>query len=252
MLNNKKIVVVMPAYRAEKTIKKTFDDIPLNIVDDIILVDDASGDKTPQIAERLGIKVFVHEKNMGYGANQKTCYKAALEAGADVVVMLHPDYQYNPRLITAMSSLISEGIYDVMLASRILGNSALTGGMPLYKYIFNRFLTALENIMIRQKLSEYHSGYRAFSRTVLETIPLHENSDDFVFDNQMLLQVFYFGFQVGELSCPTVYNDEASSINFSRSVKYGIGVLVTGIQYMLAKSELITVPIFNKAGKKLI
>jgi glycosyltransferase involved in cell wall biosynthesis len=252
MLNNKKIVVVMPAYRAEKTIKKTFDDIPLNIVDDIILVDDASGDKTPQIAERLGIKVFVHEKNMGYGANQKTCYKAALEAGADVVVMLHPDYQYNPRLITAMSSLISEGIYDVMLASRILGNSALTGGMPLYKYIFNRFLTASENIMIRQKLSEYHSGYRAFSRNVLETIPLHENSDDFVFDNQMLLQVFYFGFKVGELSCPTVYNDEASSINFSRSVKYGIGVLATGIQYMLAKLELIAVPIFNADGKKLI
>jgi glycosyltransferase involved in cell wall biosynthesis len=251
MINGKKIVIVMPAYKAEKTIKKTFAEIPHNIVDDVILVDDASLDKTTRIAIELGIKTYEHEKNMGYGANQKTCYKAALKAGADIVVMLHPDYQYNPRLITAMSSLVAEGIYDVVLGSRILGTGALKGGMPLYKYIANRFLTAAENFMIRQKLSEYHTGYRAFSREVLETLPILENSDDFVFDNQMLLQVFYFGFNVGELSCPTVYNKDASSINFIRSVKYGIGVLLTGLQYMLSNLKLIKIPIFDKDGRKI-
>lgn len=252
MISGKKIVVVLPAYKAEKTIEKTVAEIPRDIVDEIILVDDASFDRTPQIAMDLGIKTFIHEKNMGYGANQKTCYREALRAGADVVVMLHPDYQYNPRLITAMSSLVAEGIYDVMLGSRILGSGALKGGMPLYKYISNRFLTLVENWMIRQKLSEYHTGYRAFSREILETLPLLENSNDFIFDNQMLLQVFYFGFSVGEISCPTIYNEEASSISFSRSLIYGKGVLFTGFQYMLSKSKLAKIPIFNKNGKTLV
>lgn len=250
MINGKKIIVVMPAYNAERTLKKTFDEIPHNIVDEIILTDDGSVDKTVIISKRLGIKSFIHEKNLGYGANQKTCYEEALKS-ADIVIMLHPDYQYNPRLITAMSSLIAEGIYEVVIGSRILGRGALKGGMPLYKYIANRFLTFIENLMIGQKLSEYHTGYRAFSRKVLETLPILENSDDFVFDNQMLLQVFYFGFTVAEISCPTLYNKDASSINFSRSVKYGIEVLLTGLKYIIAKSGLARISIFDENGKKL-
>lgn len=251
MINGKKITVVMPAYNAERTVKKTFDEIPHNIVDEIILTDDGSVDKTIITSKSLGIKTFIHEKNVGYGANQKTCYGEALKCGADIVIMLHPDYQYNPRLITAMSSLIAEGIYEVVIGSRILGTGALKGGMPLYKYIANRFLTFIENLMIGQKLSEYHTGYRAFSRKVLETLPILENSDDFVFDNQMLLQVFYFGFGVAEISCPTLYNKDASSINFPRSVKYGIGVLLTGLKYIIAKSGLARISIFDENGKKL-
>jgi len=251
MINGKKIVTVMPAYNAERTLKKTLDEIPHSIVDEVILVDDGSIDKTAVISKRLGIKTFVHERNKGYGANQKTCYKESLRAGADVVVMLHPDYQYNPRLITAMSSLIAEGIYDVMIGSKILGAGALKGGMPLYKYITNRLLTFIENLMIGQKLSEYHTGYRVFSRKVLKTLPILENSDDFVFDNQMLLQAFYFGFNVGEISCPTQYNKDRSSINFPRSVKYGLEVLLTGLKYIIAKSGLAKISIFDKNGKKL-
>ncbi|MBU1626372.1 glycosyltransferase family 2 protein [bacterium] len=251
MINGKKLIVVMPAYNAERTLKKTFDMIPHEIVDGIILVDDGSIDKTAIISERLGIKTFVHDINKGYGANQKRCYEEALKAGADIVVMLHPDYQYNPRLITAMSSLIAEEIYDVMIGSRILVSGALKGGMPFYKYISNRFLTFIENLMINQKLSEYHTGYRAFGRRVLETIPILENSDDFVFDNQMLLQVLFFGFKIGEISCPALYNEESSSINFKRSIKYGFGVLLTGLQYILAKTGIIRIPIFDRGGNKL-
>lgn len=251
MINGKKLIVVMPAYNAERTLKKTFDMIPHEIVDGIILVDDGSIDKTAIISERLGIKTFVHDINKGYGANQKRCYEEALKAGADIVVMLHPDYQYNPRLITAMSSLIAEEIYDVMIGSRILVSGALKGGMPFYKYISNRFLTFIENLMINQKLSEYHTGYRAFGRRVLETIPILENSDDFVFDNQMLLQVLFFGFKIGEISCPALYNEESSSINFKRSIKYGFGVLLTGLQYILAKTGIIRIPIFDRSGNKL-
>jgi len=251
MINGKKLVVVMPAYNAELTLKKTFEEIPHEIVDEIILVDDDSVDKTAIISQRLGIKTFVQEKNLGYGANQKKCYQEALNAGADIIVMLHPDYQYNPRLITAMSSLIAEEIYDVMLGSRILVNGALKGGMPLYKYVCNRILTFVENLMIGQKLSEYHTGYRAFSKEIFEKIPVLENSDDFVFDNQMLLQILYFGFKVGEISCPAIYNEESSSINFRRSVVYGFGVLKTGLQYTLSRSGLIKSPIFDENGKKL-
>lgn len=251
MLNAKKITVVMPAYNNARTLKKIFEEIPHNIVDEIILVDDGSVDETAIISKRLRIKTFIHEQNMGYGANQKTCYREALKAGSDIVVLLHPDYQYNPRLITAMSSLIAEGIYDVILASRILGTGALKGGMPLYKYIANRFLTFIENLMIGQKLSEYHTGYRAFSRKVLEALPILENSDDFVFDNQILLQVFYFSFHVGEISCPALYNKDSSSINFSGSVKYGIKVLLTGLKYIIAKLGLARISIFDKNGKKL-
>jgi glycosyltransferase involved in cell wall biosynthesis len=251
VLNNKKIIVVMPAYNAEKTLRKTYAEIPHEIVDECILTDDKSSDLTADISKELKIITIVHEKNMGYGANQKTCYRKALSEGADIIVMLHPDYQYNPRLITAMSSLIAEGVYDVVLASRILGGGALKGGMPFYKYVSNRVLTFIENLIIGQKLSEYHTGYRAFSRKVLETLPLLENSDDFVFDNQMLLQVFYFGFSLGEISCPTLYNQEASSINFRRSLIYGIGVLVTALQYVISRSGLAKTAIFNENGKKL-
>jgi len=241
----------MPAYNAVATLKKTHDAIPHDIVDDIILVDDKSSDNTVDCAKKLGLKLFIHDKNKGYGANQKTCYRQALESGADIVVMLHPDYQYNPRLITAMSSLVAEEIYDVVLGSRILGGKSLKGGMPLYKYLSNKFLTFIENIMIGQKLSEYHTGYRVFSKKVLETLPLLENSDDFVFDNQMLLQALFFNFKVGEISCPTKYETDSSSINFFRSLKYGFGVLLTGLQYRLAKTNIIKISIFNKNGKKL-
>ncbi len=247
MINGKKIVVVMPAFQAEKTLKKTYDRIPHNVVDDIILVDDASSDKTVNIAKQLGIRTYIHKKNMGYGANQKTCYKEALKSGAEIVVMLHPDYQYNPRLITALCSLIAEQIYDVTLGSRILGIGARKGGMPLYKYIGNRLLTAIENIIIRQKISEYHTGYRAFSKRVLKTIPIHENSNGFIFDNEILLQAIFFGFRIGEISCPTIYEKGSSSIDFRKSVKYGIGVLITALKYKAAKSGLFKTKLFRNS-----
>ena len=252
MLNGKKIVVVLPAYNAEKTIKKTYDEIPKDIVDDVVLIDDHSKDRTVEIARSIGLKVFVHDRNKGYGANQKTCYAEALKLGADVVVMLHPDYQYPPKLITPMAGLITSGMFDVVLGSRILGNKALEGGMPVYKYIANRILTLVENNVIGQKLSEYHTGYRAFSRSVLLNLPIMENSDDFIFDNQMLLQVFYFGYRVGEITCPSIYTKESSSINFSRSVVYGFGVLASAFQYMLQKWSLGKWPLFNEMGKKIV
>ena len=252
MINGKKVCVVMPAYNAEKTLQKTYDEIPKDIVDEIILTDDASKDKTVDVAKKLGIKTFIHDKNKGYGGNQKTCYQEALKLNADIIVMLHPDYQYTPKLITPMSSMIAEGVFDAVIGSRILGNKAIMGGMPIYKYISNRFLTMVENVIINQKLSEYHTGFRAFSRKILETIPLMENSDDFVFDNQMLCQTLYFGFSVGEISCPASYFDDASSINFSRSVTYGIGVIKTALNYFLAKRGIGHFKIFNANGKRLI
>lgn len=251
MLNGKRIVVVLPAYNAEKTLKKTCDEIPRGIVDDILLTDDDSKDSTVEVARSLGLKVFSHQRNKGYGANQKTCYAEALRSGADVVIMLHPDYQYPPKLITAMAGLVTSGIFDVVLGSRILGNKALKGGMPVYKYIANRVLTLVENNMIGEKLSEYHTGYRAFSREVLLNLPILENSDDFIFDNQMLLQAFYFGYDVGEITCPSIYTKESSSINFSRSVVYGFGVLNTAFKYLTQKTSLAHWPIFDKSGKKI-
>jgi len=252
MLNGKRITVVMPAYNAEKTLRKTHNEIPHDIVDDVILTDDASQDRTAEIARQLNIKTFVHTKNKGYGGNQKTCYQEALRIGSDIIIMLHPDYQYTPKLITSMASMISHGVFDAVIASRILGNKALAGGMPRYKYIANRFLTAVENLIIQQKLSEYHTGYRAFSAEVLKNIPLIENSDDFVFDNEMLLQTMYFGFSVGEVSCPAKYFEEASSISFRRSVTYGIGVLHTAMKYFFSKrGHNKHYPIFNPEGKKL-
>ena len=229
MLHDKMVVVVLPAYKAEKTLVKTVQEIPRDVVDKILLVDDASTDQTVAIGRGLGLDTFVHEQNLGYGANQKTCYAEALKAGADIVVMLHPDYQYDPRLITAMAAMVASGIYDVVLGSRILGDDARAGGMPFYKYVSNRFLTLFQNILMRTKLSEFHSGYRAFSRRALERLPLMANSDDFVFDNQMLAQAVALGFPMGEISCPTKYFPDASSINFRRSVKYGFGVLGTAI-----------------------
>lgn len=251
MIHGKKVVVVMPAYNAAKTLEQTHAEIPREVVDEIILVDDASRDETAILARRLGIHTVVHPKNRGYGGNQKTCYREALQLGADVVVMLHPDYQYTPKLITAMASLIAIGQYDVVLGSRILGGGALKGGMPLYKYIFNRFLTAFENVFTGLKLSEYHTGYRAFSKRVLLELPLEENSDDFIFDNQMLAQAAYFGFAMGEISCPTKYFDDASSINFRRSSIYGIGVLATSVALGLQRAGLRRDRIFSRRGKKL-
>ena len=252
MINGKKVCVVMPAYNAEKTLQKTYDEIPKDIVDEIILIDDASKDKTVDVAKKLGIRTFIHNKNKGYGGNQKTCYQEALKLNADIIVMLHPDYQYTPKLITPMSSMIAEGVFDAVIGSRILGNKAIMGGMPIYKYISNRFLTMTENVIINQKLSEYHTGFRAFSRKILETIPLMENSDDFIFDNQMLCQTLYFGFEVGEVSCPALYFDDASSINFNRSVIYGIRVIETALNYALAKRGIGHFKIFNPNGKRLI
>ncbi len=236
MYQNKKIVVVLPAYNAAKTLSQTYAEIPFDIVDEVVLVDDASPDDTIKIAEKLGIKhVLCHEKNKGYGGNQKTCYRKALELGADIVIMLHPDYQYTPKLIMAMVSIIGNEVYPVVLGSRILGVGARKGGMPLYKYVANRILTFLQNMLMNQKLSEYHTGYRAFSKEVLENIAFEKNSDDFVFDNQMLAQIFYKGYEIAEITCPTKYFDEASSINFSRSVKYGFGVLNVSFLYFLTK-----------------
>jgi glycosyltransferase involved in cell wall biosynthesis len=246
MLNGKKIVVVMPAYNAEKTLEKTYSEIPFEIVDDVVLVDDASRDRTSEVARSMGIKTIVHEKNLGYGGNQKSCYRAALELGADIVIMVHPDYQYTPKLIPAMAAMLAYGEFDAVLASRILGVGALQGGMPLYKYISNRFLTLIENLLLGHKLSEYHTGYRAFSREILEQLPLAANSNDFVFDNQMLAQIVWFGYRIGELSCPTKYFEEASSINFRRSVVYGLGVLKTAAQFRLQKWGLSSSPIFKR------
>jgi glycosyltransferase involved in cell wall biosynthesis len=239
MIHGRKIVVVMPAYNAGKTLERTYSEVPRDIVDDVILVDDSSGDDTPQAARKLGIKFLVHPFNRGYGGNQKTCYRLALEEGADIVVMLHPDYQYTPKLITAMAAMVASGEYDVVLGSRILGTGALTGGMPLYKYLSNRILTLVQNLLMGLKLSEYHTGYRSFSREVLETLPLSENSDDFIFDNQMLVQAVHFGFRIGEISCPTRYIAESSSISFRRSVIYGLGVLLVSVQFRLARWKLL-------------
>jgi glycosyltransferase involved in cell wall biosynthesis len=244
MLNGKKIVVVMPAYNAEKTLEKTYSEIPFEVVDDVILVDDASRDRTAEIARKLGVRTIVHERNLGYGGNQKSCYRDALSLGADIVIMVHPDYQYTPKLIPAMASMIAYGEFDAVLASRILGTGALEGGMPLYKYIANRLLTLSENLMLSYKLSEYHTGFRAFSREILERLPLHNNSNDFVFDNQMLAQIVWFGYRIGELTCPTRYFEDASSINFRRSVAYGLGVLKTSVQFRLQKWGLASSPIF--------
>jgi glycosyltransferase involved in cell wall biosynthesis len=250
LLNKKRIVVVLPAYNAEQTLRQTCQEIPLGIVDEILLVDDHSSDQTVELARELGLKTFLHKKNLGYGRNQKTCYREALRNGADIVVMLHPDYQYSPLLVTAMASMIAYGVYDVVLGSRILGGTALRGGMPRYKYYCNRALTAFENIFLGQKLSEYHTGYRAFAREVLEQLPLEENSDDFVFDNQILAQCAHFRFRIGEISCPTKYFPEASSIGFRRSVKYGFGVLSTTLSYFLHSRGLIHSPIFRAKGEK--
>ena len=248
MINGKRIAVVMPAYNAEKTLAVTVGELP-DLADIRILVDDKSSDATVALANRLGLRVFQHDRNYGYGRNQQTCYREALAAGADVVIMLHPDYQYTPLLITAMASMVAYGIYDVVLGSRIIGGAALRGGMPIYKYIANRLLTAFENLFLRVKLSEYHTGYRAFSREVLTHLPLLENSDDFVFDNQMLAQCVHFGFRIGEVSCPTKYFKEASSINFRRSVQYGLGVLATTATFVAHKMGLIHSPLFKATGR---
>ena len=237
MLNGKIIAVVLPAYNAEKTLQATVRELP-DIVDIRILVDDFSSDQTVRLARDLGISTFVHNENYGYGRNQMTCYRQALAAGADVVIMLHPDYQYTPLLVTAMASMVAYGVYDVVLGSRILGGTALSGGMPLYKYIANRFLTAFQNLLLGTKLSEFHTGYRAFSRKVLQDLPFAENSDDFVFDSQMLAQCVYFGYRIGEVSCPTKYFPEASSIKFRRALRYGFGVVGVTLQYLLQKSGL--------------
>lgn len=252
MIFDKKVVVVMPAYNAEKTLRKTYDELPHEYVDDVILVDDSSNDNTFRISEELGIKTIVHRENMGYGANQKTCYREALKKGADVIIMVHPDYQYSPRLVTAMASMVVSGHYDVVLGSRILGGEALRGGMPLYKYIANRFLTLLENMALGAKLSEYHTGFRAFNREVLEALPLEENSDDFIFDNEMMAQAVYFGHKIGEISCPTRYFEDASSINFKRSIKYGFGVLAVSAKFILQKLNIRKFMIFSTGGRKII
>jgi glycosyltransferase involved in cell wall biosynthesis len=245
MLHGRKVICVLPAYRAEATLESTVREIPREIVDEILLVDDGSDDRTVELARRLGLTVFVHERNRGYGANQKTCYTQALRAGADIVVMLHPDYQYDPRLLTAMAAMIASGVYDVVLASRILGRGALAGGMPLYKFVANRALTALQNLLQGCKLSEYHSGYRAFSRKVLASLPLSANSDDFVFDNQILAQCVARGFAIGEISCPTKYFPEASSINLARSIRYGLGVVLTAFAFRAWKLGLAAPRIFS-------
>jgi glycosyltransferase involved in cell wall biosynthesis len=246
MIHNQKIIVVLPAYNASKTLVTTYNEIPFDIVDEVILVDDNSTDETIAVAKQIGIKQIIkHEKNLGYGGNQKSCYNKALALDADIVIMLHPDYQYTPKLIHSMSYLIANKVYPVVIGSRILGNGALKGGMPLYKYISNRFLTLVQNVWMRQKLSEYHTGYRAYSKEVLKTIDFNKNSDDFVFDNQFLAQIFYTGFEVAEITCPTKYFDDASSVNFSRSVKYGLGVLKTAFAYFLSKNKIYKSNLFN-------
>lgn len=250
MINGKKIGVVLPAYNAANTLQATVTDLPQD-VDTIILVDDGSSDDTPEIGRKLGLSVYVHDANFGYGRNQQTCYREALSSGSDVVVMVHADYQYTPLLVTSMAAMIAYGVYDVVLGSRIIGGGALRGGMPLYKYIANRALTFIQNLLLGTKLSEFHTGYRAFSRGVLTALPLLENSDDFLFDNQMLAQCAHFGFRIGELSCPTKYFREASSINFRRSVHYGFGVLLTSLQYRLQHIGLGRFRMFSPKGRKL-
>ena len=246
MINGQKVVVVLPAYNAAKTLSRTYGEIDRSLVDEVILVDDASKDNTIAVAKDIGISHIVcHDKNKGYGGNQKSCYKKALELGADIIVMLHPDYQYTPSLLAPMASLIANGVYPVVLGSRILGRGAMKGGMPMYKYIFNRLLTVSQNILMWQKLSEYHTGYRAFHREVLESIPFQRNSDDFVFDNELLAQIFYKGYEIAEITCPTYYFEEASSINFRRSAIYGLGVLRVSVQYLLQKLKVGQYNIFK-------
>lgn len=246
MIKGKKIIVVLPAYNASKTLEKTYNEIPFDIVDEVIIVDDCSSDETALVAKKLGIKhIIQHEKNKGYGGNQKTCYTAALNFDADIVIMLHPDYQYTPKLIHSMAYLIANEVYPVVIGSRILGKGALKGGMPMYKYIANRGLTFLQNVLMNQKLSEYHSGFRAYDKSVLERINYNSNSDDFVFDNQFLAQIFYKGFEIAEITCPTKYFEEASSINFKRSMQYGFGVIKTSFQYFLTKNNIYKFSIFE-------
>lgn len=251
MLNNQKIIVVMPAYNAEKTLQQTVAEIPRDIVDEILLVDDASTDKTVLKSRELELITFRHERNFGYGRNQKTCYREALQRGADIVVMVHPDYQYSPNLIVPMAGMIAYGEYDVVLGSRILGKGALSGGMPVYKYVANRFLTLAQNLLMNRKLSEYHTGFRAFRRDVLENLPLEANSDDFVFDNEMIAQAAFFDYRIGEISCPTRYFAEASSINFRRSVKYGLGVLATSLKFRLHRMNIFKTKLFREREQKL-
>jgi glycosyltransferase involved in cell wall biosynthesis len=250
MINGKRIAVVMPAYNAERTLEKTVQDLPAE-VDLKILVDDASTDETALLSEKLGVRTFVHDANYGYGRNQQTCYREALAAGADIVVMVHADYQYEPKLVSAMAAMVGSGVYDMVLASRILGGGALRGGMPLYKYIFNRMLTAFQNLFLGVKLSEYHTGYRAFSKDLLQKLPLLENSDDFVFDNQMIAQAVMFGFRIGEVSCPTKYFEGASSISFKRSMTYGLGVLRTTASFVAHKLGIVKMPIFDTTGRRV-
>ena len=250
MINGKRIAVVMPAYNAEKTLEQTVRELS-DVVDIKILVDDSSKDQTAALSRKLGVLTFVHDANYGYGRNQQTCYREALAAGADIVVMVHPDYQYTPSLVPAMAGMVASGVYDMVLGSRILGAGALKGGMPLYKYVANRLLTAFQNLLMGVKLSEYHTGFRAFSRELLETLPLLEDSDDFVFDNQMIAQAVMFGFRIGEISCPTKYFEEASSINFKRSVQYGLGVLATTASFVAHKWGIKRVPRFYASGRKV-
>jgi glycosyltransferase involved in cell wall biosynthesis len=245
VLKGKHIVVVMPAYNAERTLRRTYAEIPRDLVDHVVLVDDKSRDETAEIARSLGINTIVHSKNLGYGGNQKTCYKEAIKLGADVVIMVHPDYQYTPKLITAMASLVAEELFDCVLGSRILGVGALQGGMPRYKYMANRLLTLVQNLLLDYKLSEYHTGYRAFSRNLLETLPLENNDDNFVFDNQMLAQIIYAGFDIGEITCPTRYMEDSSSISFPRAVSYGIGVIKTTVEFRLHRWGLRQSPLFG-------
>lgn len=245
MIVGKKITIIMPAYNAESTLRRTYEEIPLDLVDDVILVDDCSRDRTVTVAKELGIHFLVHDKNKGYGANQKTCYREALKRGADIVIMLHPDYQYTPKLIPAMAGLAAGGLFDVVLGSRFLGSGPLQGGMPFYKFISNRCLTGFQNLMMRKKLSEFHSGYRAFTRKVLEALPLLNNSDDYTFDNQMMTQIVYFGFRIGEVSCPALYHEDMSSITFARSVKYGMNVLRDTAKFLCAKAGWASYPIFD-------
>jgi len=251
MIHGQRVCVVMPAYNAEATLRQTVEEIPHDVVDDILVVDDASHDETAEVARALGLRVIVHPQNRGYGGNQKTCYREALALGAEIVVMVHPDYQYAPPLITPLASAIASGLYPVAIASRILGTGALRGGMPLYKYLANRVLTLVQNLLLGYKLSEYHTGFRAFSREVLETLPLEENGEGFVFDNQMLAQAVYFGFDICEVTCPTRYHADASSISFLPSVRYGFGVLATSVLFRLARWGVVRPKIFSPDGRRL-
>ena len=251
MYKGKKVIVVLPAYNAALTLEKTYQEIPFELVDEVILCDDASSDNTSALAREIGIQhIIVHKNNKGYGGNQKSLYNKALELGGDIIIMLHPDYQYTPKLIPSMINIIGEGLYPVVLGSRILGKGALAGGMPLYKYVANRILTLVQNLLVNYKLSEYHTGYRAFSRQVLQGINFNSNSDDFVFDNEMLSQIIYAGFHIAEVTCPTKYFEEASSINLTRSIRYGLGVLRVSVSHLLQRLGLARFEIFRKVGQK--